>query len=159
MSPTHFSIHNPLVVSGIAMALSLFGLFASTSLGVAITPNVNIPQAVVTTTYQRAGRRDGRAFGSRPHETGGPRRKLAAAAVQCAAGRRHHRDPLGHQTRDPRHCRSGRAARARTVHQLGCWGLQTQQVEVQAGTIAQGTTAGFLAATLERRVLARRTVR
>jgi hypothetical protein len=44
MSPTRFSIHNPLVVSGIAVALCLFGLFASTSLGVAITPNVNIPR-------------------------------------------------------------------------------------------------------------------
>ena len=49
MSPTRFSIRNPLVVSGIAVALCLFGLFAYTNLGVAIAPNVNVPQAVVTT--------------------------------------------------------------------------------------------------------------
>ena len=48
MSPTRFSIRNPLVVSGVAVALCLFGLFAYTSLGVAIAPNVNVPQAVVT---------------------------------------------------------------------------------------------------------------
>jgi HAE1 family hydrophobic/amphiphilic exporter-1 len=54
MSPTHFSIRNPLVVSGIAVALCLFGIFGFTSLGVAITPNVNVPQAVVTTTYPGA---------------------------------------------------------------------------------------------------------
>ena len=49
-----FAIRNPLVVSGIAVALCLFGLFAFFSLGVAIAPNVNIPQAVVTTTYPGA---------------------------------------------------------------------------------------------------------
>jgi hypothetical protein len=54
MSPTRFSIRNPLVGSGIAVALCLFGLFAFTNLGVAIAPNVNIPQAVVTTTYPGA---------------------------------------------------------------------------------------------------------
>ena len=41
-------------VGGIAIALCLFGLFAYFSLGVAIAPNVNIPQAVVTTTYAGA---------------------------------------------------------------------------------------------------------
>jgi HAE1 family hydrophobic/amphiphilic exporter-1 len=54
MSPTRFSIRNPLVVSGVAVALCLFGVFAYTSLGVAIAPNVNVPQAVVTTTYPGA---------------------------------------------------------------------------------------------------------
>lgn len=54
MSPTLFSIRNPLVVGGVGVALCLFGIFAYTSLGVAITPNVNIPQAVVTTTYPGA---------------------------------------------------------------------------------------------------------
>lgn len=54
MSPTRFSLRNPLVVSGIAVALCLFGLFAYVNLGVAIAPNVNIPQAVVTTTYPGA---------------------------------------------------------------------------------------------------------
>ncbi|MBV9175349.1 MAG: efflux RND transporter permease subunit [Chloroflexi bacterium] len=54
MSPTRFAIRNPLVVSGIALALCLFGLFAYFNLGVAISPNVNIPQAVVTTTYNGA---------------------------------------------------------------------------------------------------------
>jgi HAE1 family hydrophobic/amphiphilic exporter-1 len=54
MNVTRFAIRNPLVVSGIAVALCLFGLFAFLSLGVAIAPNVNIPQAVVTTTYPGA---------------------------------------------------------------------------------------------------------
>jgi HAE1 family hydrophobic/amphiphilic exporter-1 len=54
VSPTRFAIHNPLVVTGIALALCLFGLFAYTNLGVAVAPNVNIPQAVVTTTYPGA---------------------------------------------------------------------------------------------------------
>src|SRR6202022_4506583 len=54
MSPTQFSLRNPLVVAGVAVALCLFGLYAYTSLGVAITPNVNVPQAVLTTTYAGA---------------------------------------------------------------------------------------------------------
>jgi hypothetical protein len=54
VSATLFSIRNPLVVSGIAVALCLFGVFANSSLGVAITPNVNVPHAVVTTTYPGA---------------------------------------------------------------------------------------------------------
>src|SRR6185436_13910562 len=39
---TSFALRNPLVVGGIAVALCLFGLFAFASLGVAITPNVNV---------------------------------------------------------------------------------------------------------------------
>src|SRR3981081_224051 len=54
MSPTQFSLRNPLVVAGVAVALCLFGLFAYTRLGSAIPPNVNVPQAVVTTTYPGA---------------------------------------------------------------------------------------------------------
>jgi HAE1 family hydrophobic/amphiphilic exporter-1 len=54
MNVTRFAIRNPLVVSGIAVALCLFGIFAFATLGVAIAPNVNIPQAVVTTTYPGA---------------------------------------------------------------------------------------------------------
>jgi hydrophobic/amphiphilic exporter-1 (mainly G- bacteria), HAE1 family len=54
MSPTRFAIRNPLVASGVAVALCLFGLFAFINLGVAITPNVNIPQVIVTTTYPGA---------------------------------------------------------------------------------------------------------
>jgi hydrophobic/amphiphilic exporter-1 (mainly G- bacteria), HAE1 family len=54
MNLTGFALRNPLVVGGIAVALCLFGLFAYAGLGVAIAPNVNIPQAVVTTTYPGA---------------------------------------------------------------------------------------------------------
>src|SRR6202158_1413748 len=54
MSPTQSPLGNPLVVAGVAVALCLSGLFAYTSLGVAITPNVNVPQAIVTTTYPGA---------------------------------------------------------------------------------------------------------
>src|SRR5918912_863502 len=54
MGLTSFSLRNPLVVAGLAVAVCLFGLFAYTSLGVAITPNVNFPGVVVTTTYPGA---------------------------------------------------------------------------------------------------------
>ena len=54
LSPTRFAIRNPLVVTGVAVALCLFGLFAYTVFGVAIAPTVEIPQAVVTTTYPGA---------------------------------------------------------------------------------------------------------
>ena len=54
MNVTRFAIGNPLVVGGVAVALCLFGLFAYLSLGVAIAPNVNIPQVIVTTTYTGA---------------------------------------------------------------------------------------------------------
>src|ERR671939_228245 len=54
MGLTSFSLRNPLVVAGLGVALCLFGVFAFTTLGVAITPNVNFPGAVVTTTYPGA---------------------------------------------------------------------------------------------------------
>src|SRR5437764_2251891 len=54
MNLTHFSLRNPLVVAGLAVALCLFGAFAYSTLGVAITPNVNYPGAVVITTYPGA---------------------------------------------------------------------------------------------------------
>jgi len=51
---TEFSLRNPLVVMAVTVALGLFGLFAYMSMGVAITPNVNFPQVVVTTVYPGA---------------------------------------------------------------------------------------------------------
>src|SRR5712691_6645964 len=54
MGITEFSLRNPLVVSGTAAALCLFGLFAYFTLGVAITPNVNFPAVAVVTTYPGA---------------------------------------------------------------------------------------------------------
>jgi hydrophobic/amphiphilic exporter-1 (mainly G- bacteria), HAE1 family len=54
MGITEFSLRNPLVVSGVAVGLCLFGLFAYFTLGVAVTPNVNVPAVVVTTTYPGA---------------------------------------------------------------------------------------------------------
>jgi HAE1 family hydrophobic/amphiphilic exporter-1 len=51
---TEFSLRNPLVVLAVTVALGLFGLFAYMSMGVAITPNVNFPQVVVTTVYPGA---------------------------------------------------------------------------------------------------------
>ena len=48
---TEFSLRNPLVVWGITAGLCLFGLFAYFTLGVAVTPNVNIAAVVVTTAY------------------------------------------------------------------------------------------------------------
>ncbi|HEY3061224.1 MAG TPA: efflux RND transporter permease subunit [Chloroflexota bacterium] len=51
---TEFSLRNPLVVWGITVGLCLFGLFAYFTLGVAVTPNVNIAAVVVTTAYPGA---------------------------------------------------------------------------------------------------------
>src|SRR5262245_57346532 len=54
MKLTDFSIRNPLVVGGLAVALCLFGLFAYLRLGVAVAPNVDFPIVVVTTVYPGA---------------------------------------------------------------------------------------------------------
>jgi len=70
MSPTQFSLRSPLVVSGLAVALCLFGFFAYTSLGIAITPNINVPQAIITTTYPGADPATVEANVTRPIEDG-----------------------------------------------------------------------------------------
>jgi hydrophobic/amphiphilic exporter-1 (mainly G- bacteria), HAE1 family len=54
MKITQFSVRNPLVVSGLAVALCLFGLFAYFRLGVATMPNLNLPSVAVTTVYPGA---------------------------------------------------------------------------------------------------------
>ncbi len=54
MRITEFSLRNPLVVGGLAVALCLFGLFAYAQLGVATTPNLDIPTVQVTTVYAGA---------------------------------------------------------------------------------------------------------
>jgi len=51
---TEFSLRNPLVVASVALALCLFGAFAYLTLGVAVTPNINFPSVVVSTTYPGA---------------------------------------------------------------------------------------------------------
>jgi HAE1 family hydrophobic/amphiphilic exporter-1 len=51
---TEFSIRRPLVILAITVAIGIFGLFAYSSLGVAISPNVNFPSVVVTTIYPGA---------------------------------------------------------------------------------------------------------
>lgn len=54
MRVTEFAIRNPLLVLAVTVAIGIFGTFAYTTLGVAITPNVNFPQVVVTTVYPGA---------------------------------------------------------------------------------------------------------
>ena len=54
MRITEFSLRNPLVVGGLAVALCIFGLFAYLRLGVAVAPNVNFPIVIVTTIYAGA---------------------------------------------------------------------------------------------------------
>src|SRR5262245_1963327 len=54
MKITEFSIRNPLVVSGLAVALCLFGLFAYFRLGVATMPNLDLPSVAVVTAYPGA---------------------------------------------------------------------------------------------------------
>jgi len=51
---TQFSVRNPFVVAAITVALGIFGLFTYTTMGVAISPNVNFPSVVVTTIYPGA---------------------------------------------------------------------------------------------------------
>jgi HAE1 family hydrophobic/amphiphilic exporter-1 len=51
---TEFSLRNPLVVFAVTTAIAIFGLLSYLSMGVAITPNVNFPQVVVTTIYPGA---------------------------------------------------------------------------------------------------------
>jgi hydrophobic/amphiphilic exporter-1 (mainly G- bacteria), HAE1 family len=54
MKITQFSVRNPLVVSGLAVALCLFGLFAYFKLGVATMPNLDLPSVGVVTIYPGA---------------------------------------------------------------------------------------------------------
>ena len=54
MKITQFSIRNPLVVIGLAVALCLFGFFAYFRLGVATMPNLNFPSVAVVTVYPGA---------------------------------------------------------------------------------------------------------
>src|SRR5262245_58090718 len=68
MKLTDFSIRNPLVVGGLAVALCLFGLFAYLRLGVAVAPNVDFPIVVVTTSYPGADPETVEANVTRPIE-------------------------------------------------------------------------------------------
>ncbi len=54
MKLTEFAVRNPLVVLAITVSVLIFGAFAYAGMGVAITPNVNFPSVVVTTTYAGA---------------------------------------------------------------------------------------------------------
>jgi len=51
---TEFAVRNPLVILAITVSVLVFGSFAYAGMGVAITPNVNFPSVVVTTTYAGA---------------------------------------------------------------------------------------------------------
>src|SRR5262245_52015678 len=68
MTLTDFSIRNPLVVGGLAVALCLFGLVAYLRMGVAVTPNVNAPIVLVTTVYPGADAETIEANVTRPIE-------------------------------------------------------------------------------------------
>src|SRR5438093_13054677 len=54
MRITDFSLRHPLVVVAIALTIGIFGLFAYSTLGVAITPNANFPSVIVTAVYPGA---------------------------------------------------------------------------------------------------------
>src|ERR687894_1393777 len=54
MKLTEFSVRNPLVVLAVTVSILVFGAVAYARMGVAITPNVNFPQVVVTTVYPGA---------------------------------------------------------------------------------------------------------
>ncbi|MSQ14707.1 MAG: efflux RND transporter permease subunit [Dehalococcoidia bacterium] len=65
---TEFSLRNPLVVVTVTMVIVIFGLLAYTSMGVAITPNINFPAVVVTTVYPGADPETVEADVTRPIE-------------------------------------------------------------------------------------------
>ena len=51
---TSASIHRPVTVTVIFIAVSLLGIFAFTNLGVNLLPNVNLPHLIVQTSFQNA---------------------------------------------------------------------------------------------------------
>jgi multidrug efflux pump subunit AcrB len=51
---TEYAIRSPLVVTGLGVALCIFGLFASLRLGVAVSPEVDVPSVIATTVYPGA---------------------------------------------------------------------------------------------------------
>jgi hydrophobic/amphiphilic exporter-1 (mainly G- bacteria), HAE1 family len=65
---TEFSIRNPLLIFAVTFAIAIFGLFSYSTLGVAIIPNVNFPQVVVTTVYPGADPETVEANVTRPIE-------------------------------------------------------------------------------------------
>ena len=54
MKLTEFSVRNPLAILAVTVSVVIFGAFAYSAMGVAITPNVNFPSVVVTTVYPGA---------------------------------------------------------------------------------------------------------
>ena len=54
MTITTFSLRNPLVVAGLAVALCVFGLFAYSQLGVSTLPNLELPSVQVVAVYPGA---------------------------------------------------------------------------------------------------------
>ena len=54
MQITSFSLRNPLVAAGLAVALCLFGLFAYLRMGVATMPTLDLPSVGITTGYPGA---------------------------------------------------------------------------------------------------------
>ncbi len=54
MRITQFSLRNPLVIAALTFAIGLFGIFNYSTMGVAITPNINFPSVVVSTVYPGA---------------------------------------------------------------------------------------------------------
>ncbi|MGH2461075.1 MAG: efflux RND transporter permease subunit, partial [Chloroflexota bacterium] len=50
MSPTKFSLRNPLVITAITLALAFFGVYSYLTMGVGIVPNVSFPGVIIITT-------------------------------------------------------------------------------------------------------------
>ncbi len=50
MSPTKFSVRNPLVVGAIAVLVAIFGFYAYRSMGVGVVPNISFPGVTIITT-------------------------------------------------------------------------------------------------------------
>ncbi|MCX6168635.1 MAG: efflux RND transporter permease subunit [Ignavibacteriales bacterium] len=54
MSITSTSIHRPITITVIFVAVTLLGIFSFSNLGIDLLPNVNIPHLIVQTTYTNA---------------------------------------------------------------------------------------------------------
>src|SRR6266567_4485359 len=50
MSPTKFSVRNPLVVGALTVLLAVFGIYAYRGMGIGVVPNISFPGVTIFTT-------------------------------------------------------------------------------------------------------------
>ncbi|MBV9120013.1 MAG: efflux RND transporter permease subunit [Chloroflexi bacterium] len=50
MSPTKFSLRNPLVITAVMLALVVFGIYSYANMGIGVVPNISFPGVTIITT-------------------------------------------------------------------------------------------------------------